>query len=150
MRFTIAALCALALAAPSLASAQAVSGWSYDYTNGVATASQLDSHNRPAVALACQPPTGDIIIRDYGFGRAARNVTTAAVKIGNLTVNIPATVEGRGRDQFVSVHLPQRPPILAGAQPHDQLTVTINNVVHAYAGDSAEQLRNVAYACWGS
>ena len=32
----------------------------------------------------------------------------------------------------------------------ETVTVTINNVVHAYAGDSAEQLRNVAYACWGS
>ena len=152
MRLTVAALCAFAaLAAPTLVSAQATSGWSYAYTNGVAAATQADNRNRTTGSLACSPPTGDIIIADYTFGRDARNVRTATVKIGNgIQVNIPATLEGRGRDQYVSVKLPQRPPILAGVQPHDQLTVTINNVTHAYTGDSGEQLRNIAYACWGS
>ena len=151
MRLTIAAvLGALAIFAPQAARGQAVDGWSYEYANGVAKASLADARGRPSVALSCQPPTGDIIIADYGFGRQ-RSVTTATVKIGGgIAVNIPATLVGRGRDQFVSVHLPQRPPILAGLQPHDQLTVTVNNVTHAYSGDSANQLRNIAYACWGS
>lgn len=152
MRLTAAALCALAaLAAPSIASAQASEGWSYAYANGVAAATQADNHNRTTVSLSCAPPTGDIVIADYGFGRAARNVRTAQVKIGNgVQVTIPATLEGRGRDQYVSVKLPQRPPILAGVQPHDQLTVTVNNVTHAYTGDSGDQLQKIAYACWGS
>jgi len=152
MRLTVAAACAFAaLVAPSLSAAQAVDGWSYAYSGGVAAATQADNHNHTTVSLSCSPPTGDIIIADYGFGRAARNVRTAIVKIGNgVQVNIPATLEGRGRDQFVSVKLPQRPPILAGVQPHDQLTVTVNNVTHAYTGDSGAQLKNIAYACWGS
>ena len=151
MRLRIAALCALAaLAAPAAVSAQAVDGWSYAYANGVASAAQADNHNHTTVSLSCSPPTGDIIIADYSFGNP-RHVTTAAVKIGNgIQVNIPATVEGRGRDQHVAVHLPQRPPILAGVQPHDQLIVTVNNVTHSYTGDSGVQLRNIAYACWGS
>ena len=151
MRLTIAAvLGALTFLAPQAAQGQASNGWNYEYAGGVAKAQQADAHGRPSVSLSCQPPTGDIIIADYGFGRQ-RRVTTAAVKVGNgITVNIPATLEGRGRDQFVSVRLPQRPPVLAGVQPHDQLTVTVNNVTHAYSGDSGEQLRNIAYACWGS
>ncbi len=151
MRLTAAALCALAVALmPSVAPAQAVDGWSYAYSDGVAAATQADNHNHTTVSLSCQPPTGDIIIADYSF-RNTRRVTTAAVKIGNgIQVNIPATIEGRGRDQHVAVHLPQRPPILAGVQPHDQLTVTINNETHSYTGDSGVQLRNIAYACWGS
>jgi hypothetical protein len=151
MRLTAAALCALAaLAAPTMVSAQATTGWDYAYNNGIAAATQAD-HNHTTISLSCAPPTGDIIIADYTFGRAARNVHTATVKIGTgIQVNIPATLEGRGRDQYVSVKLPQRPPILAGVQPHDQLTVTVNNVTHSYTGDSGEQLRNIAYACWGS
>ena len=151
MRLTIAAaLSVLALAAPSLAGAQAVDGWSYAYSGGVATAVQADNHDHTTVSLSCAPPTGEIIIADYSF-RNTRRVTMAAVKIGaGIQVNIPATVEGRGRDQHVAVHLPQRPPILAGVQPHDQLTVTVNNETHSYTGDSGVQLRNIAYACWGS
>lgn len=149
-KLTAALACLAMLAVPSLGTAQEAEGWTYAYAEGVATATQRDDRGRVTATFTCRPPTGDIIITDYTFGRAARNVSTAAVRLGNLTVNIPATAEGRGRNARVLINLPQRPPLLAGAQDTDVVTVTVNNEERVYQRGSATRLREVAYACWGS
>lgn len=143
-------VCVAVASVPAVSSAQNQEGWSYAYTDGVATATQRDDRGRITATFTCRPPTGDIVITDYTFGRAARNVSTASVRLGNLAVNIPATVEGRGRNARVLINLPQRPPILAGAQESDVVTVTVNNEERVYQRGSATRLREVAYACWGS
>lgn len=145
-----AAACALAFAAPGAVEAQNQPGWQYAYTDGVATATQRDDRGRVTATLTCRPPTGDIVITDYTLGPRARRVTTAGVTLGNLTVNVPAAVEGRGRQARVTINLPQRPPILAGVQERDVITVTVNNQTHTYLAGSGLRLKEVAYACWGS
>ena len=59
-------------------------------------------------------------------------------------------VEGRGRNRALTINLPQRPPILAGVQPNDQLSVTVNNQTHTFSEGAPAKMREVAYACWGS
>jgi opacity protein-like surface antigen len=144
------AVCALALAAPGAGVAQNQPGWSYAYTEGVATATQRDDRGRVTATFTCRPPTGDIVVTDYTLGPRARRATTAGVTLGNLTVNVPAAVEGRGRQARVVINLPQRPPILASAQERDVVTVTVNNQTHTYQPGSAMRLKEVAYGCWGS
>ena len=113
-------VCVAVLAAPSISTAQDQPGWSYAYTDGVATATQRDDRGRVTATLTCRPPDGDIIITDHTLDRAARRAQTAAVQLGALTVNVPVSVEGRGRNAAVVINLPQRPPIMAGAQAsHD-------------------------------
>jgi hypothetical protein len=152
MRKLLAGLvCAAALSVPGVSPAQtAREGWTYAYTDGVATATQRDDRDRVAVTLTCRPPEGDIIISDYTLVRSARRAQTAAVRIGQMTVNVPMAIEGRGRDRAVVIHLPQRPPILAGVQPTDRLSVTVNNETRTYGGASAMQMKDIAFACWGS
>jgi len=151
MRKVLAACAAiLALAAPGVGVAQQQPGWTYAYTDGVATATQRDDDGRVTATFECRPPTGDIVVTDYTFGRAARRVTSAAVGIGNMTVNVPATTQGRGRNAQVVVNLPQRPPILAGVQPSDRFSITVNNETRTYLEGSATRMKEVAYACWGS
>jgi hypothetical protein len=67
-----------------------------------------------------------------------------------MSVNVPMSVEGRGRDRSVVINLPQRPPILAAVQPTDRLSVTVNNETHTYMDGGPARMREVAYACWGS
>ena len=151
MRILIAAaVCAFAFAAPGAVMAQQSPGWSYSYTDGVAAATQRDDRGRVTATFTCRPPTGDIVITDYTLGPRARRVSTAGVTLGNLTVNVPASVEGRGRQARVVINLPQRPPILAGVQERDVVTVTVNDATHAYQAGSALRLKEVAYGCWGS
>jgi len=137
-----------ALAAPG-ASAQN-GAWTYAYTDGAATATQRDDNGRITATLACRPPTGDIVITDYTLPRHARRATTAAVRIGAMSVNVPMTLEGRGRSRAVVINLPQRPPILAAVQPTDRLSVMVNNETHTYLEGGPAKMREVAYACWGS
>lgn len=145
-------VCALALAAPATSPAQTRQGWSYAYVGGAATATQVDDRGRTTVTLTCRPPDGDILITDYTLGteRSSRRATRADVRVGNLSVNIPMTLEGRGRNATVVIHLPQRPPMLAGVQPTDHLSVTVNGQTRTYGGESGMMLKDVAYACWGS
>ena len=82
---------------------------------------------RVTATLTCRPPTGDIVVTDYTLARDARGARTAAVRIGAMSVNVPMTLEGRGRNRAVVINLPQRPPILAAVQPNDRLSVTVNN-----------------------
>lgn len=151
MRKLLAAcVCALALAAPTAVPAQSQPGWSYAYAGGVATATQRDDNGRVTATLTCRPPEGDIVIHDYTLVRRARGANTAAVRIGAMSVNVPMSLEGRGRDRAVVINLPQRPPILAAVQPTDRLSVTVNNQTHTYLEGGPAKMREVAYACWGS
>ncbi|HYD86103.1 MAG TPA: hypothetical protein VEA80_01380 [Vitreimonas sp.] len=146
-----ACVCALALGAPGVSSAQSEEGWRYEFTaDGVATATQRDERGRVTATITCRPPEGDIVISDFTFGRQGRRASTAAVGIGQLTVNVPAATSGRGRNQAVTINLPQRPPILAGVQPNDRLSVTVNGRTNTYLAGSAQKMREVAFACWGS
>lgn len=147
-RLFAAGVCALALAVPGVAAAQA--GWSYAYTDGVATATQRDDRGRVTATLTCRPPEGDIVIHDFTLVRRARGASTVAVRIGAMSVNVPARVEGRGRNRALVINLPQRPPILAAVQPNDQLSVTVGNETHTYMDGGPAKMREVAYACWGS
>lgn len=149
MRKLLAGLtCALALAVP--AAAQQREGWTYAFTDGVATATQTGENGRVTATMTCQPPTGDIILTDYTLARAARRATVATVRIGAMSVNVPMRLEGRGRNRTVVINLPQRPPILAAVQPNDRLSVTVNDQTHTYLEGGPAKMREVAYACWGS
>jgi hypothetical protein len=139
---------AMAGAAPN-ATAQ-TAGFTYAYANGVATATERDDRGRVTATIACRPPTGDIVLSDYTLVRQARRARTASVRVGNLSVEVPMRLEGRGRDRAVVINLPQRPPILAAVQPTDRLTVTVNGESRTLAAGSAAQMKDVAFACWGS
>lgn len=143
-------VCALALAAPGASPAQQQEGWSYAYVEGVATATERDDRGRVTATLTCRPPEGDIVISDFTLTRAGRRAQTAAVRIGNMTINVPMELKGRGRNRAVTINLPQRPPILAGVQPSDNLSVTVNNQTRTFHDGSATRMKEVAYACWGS
>jgi hypothetical protein len=138
------------LAAPGASPAQQQEGWSYAYVEGVATATERDDRGRVAATFTCRPPEGDIVISDFTLARAARRAQTAAVRIGNLSINVPVEVSGRGRNRALKINLPQRPPILAGVQPSDNLSVTVNNETRTFRDGSATRMKEVAYACWGS
>lgn len=137
----------LAFAAPSMAQAQ--TGWSYAYVDGVATATERDERGRVVATMTCRPPTGDIVLSDFTLVRAARRATTSSVRIGALSVNVPSRLEGRGRNRALTINLPQRPPILAAVQPTDQLSVTVNNQTRTFSTGGPAKMREVAYACWG-
>lgn len=143
-------VCAAALAVPSVSPAQQQEGWSYAYVEGVATATLRDNRGRVTATLTCRPPTGDIVVTDYTLARSARGASQASVRIGAMAVNVPMSLEGRGRNRAVVVNLPQRPPILAAVQPNDRLSVTVNNQTVTYADGGPARMREVAYACWGS
>ncbi len=145
-----ASVCVLALAAPGVSPAQEQPGWSYAYADGVATATQRDDRGRVTASFACSPPEGDIVLSDYTLARAGRRASSSAVRIGNLSVNVPSRVEGRGRERRLVIDLPQRPPILAAVQETDRVSVTVNNETHTYTAGSATRMQQVAYACWGS
>lgn len=151
MRKMLAAcVCALALAAPSVAISQERDSITYAYVEGVATATQRDDDGRVTATMTCRPPTGDIVISDFTLARSARRATIATVGVGAMSVNVPMTLEGRGRNRAVTINLPQRPPILAGVQPTDRVTVTVNGQTHTYLAGSANRMKEVAFACWGS
>jgi hypothetical protein len=143
-------VCAAAMAVPSVSPAQQQEGWSYAYVEGVATATLRDNRGRVTATLTCRPPTGDIVVTDYTLARSARGASQASVRIGAMAVNVPMSLEGRGRNRAVVVNLPQRPPILAAVQPNDRLSVTVNNQTVTYADGGPARMREVAYACWGS
>lgn len=145
-----ACVCAVALAVPNVSVAQQQEGWTYAYVEGVATATQRDERGRVTATMTCRPPTGDIVITDYTLARSARRANTAGVRVGNLTVNVPMELSGRGRNRAVTINLPQRPPILAAVQPSDRVSVIVNNETRTYLAGSAERMKEVAYACWGS
>ena len=151
MRKLLAAcVCALALSAPGAALAQNREAITYAYADGVATATQTDDRGRVTATLTCRPPTGDIVITDYTLARSARRATVATVGIGEVRVNVPMTLAGRGRDRAVTINLPQRPPFLAAVQPNSRLHVTVNGQTHQYLAGSADRMKEIAFQCWGS
>ncbi len=97
--------CVLALALAAPAWAQERGSWSYAYVDGVATATQRDDDGRVTATLTCRPPTGDIIIHDYTLARHGRSARTSSVRIGAMAVNVPSSVEGRGRDRALVINL---------------------------------------------
>jgi hypothetical protein len=143
------ALTALAFVfAPAPGMAQTAPGWSYAYTEGVATATRRDDDGDVVATITCRPPEG-VMVLSAQFGRDANNTRTAQVRIGQgLALNVPATTEGRGGRARVVVNLPQRPPILAAVQRDDELTVTVGNVTKGLGAGSGRQMEDVAYACW--
>ena len=144
--FAAAFACVLALAGPS--AAQTAPGWTYGYADGAATATRTED-GRVTATISCRPPDGQLVVTDHTFARAARGVRTVQIRIGQgLAISVPATSEGRGRNARVIVNLPQRPPILAGVQPQDELAITVSNVTHTYGRGSGVQMEQVAYACW--
>jgi len=145
-----AALCIATLATPSFSAAQSQSTWTNSYTDGVVTATETDSHGRVTAMIQCRPTTGDIVLSDFTLARDGRRARTSGVGIGNMTVNVPSRVERNGRDDALMINLPQRPPILAGVQPSDHITVTVNNRTHTLSDGSAVKMKEVAYGCWGS
>ena len=151
MRTVAALACAMALAAPGAAFSQdaTASSWTSEYTDGVVTATEHDSHGRVTATITCRPPDGVMVLTDYTLVNAGRRAQRADVKIGNLTVNIPSRVDGRGRDQALRIDLPQRPPILAGVQPTDHITITVNRQTRELSDGSATKMQEVAYGCWG-
>ena len=142
-----AAMGALAvLAAPGVSAAQ--SGWTYQYIEGIAIATQRNLDGDVTATMTCRPPDGVLVITDHTFNRAARGVETAAVRVGALSINVPAESQGRGRRARVTVDLPQSPPVLAGVRAEDELSVTVNGTTHTYGRGSGQQMKDVAYACW--
>ena len=150
MRAVAALACALTLMAPGAVRAQNTAGWTSDYTDGVVTATERDDHGRVTATITCRPPDGVMVLSDFTLANAGRRAQRADVKIGNLSLNIPSRVEGRGRDQALRIDLPQRPPILAGVQPNDHVTITVNRQTRELSDGSAVKMKEVAYGCWGS
>jgi hypothetical protein len=140
----------MALMAPGAVLAQNTAGWTSDYTDGVVTATERDDHGRVTATITCRPPDGVMVLSDFTLANAGRRAQRADVKIGNLSVNIPSRVEGRGRDQALRIDLPQRPPILAAVQPNDHITITVNRQTRELSDGSAVKMKEVAYGCWGS
>ena len=69
-KLLVGVVCAMALAAPSVAPAQQQEGWSYAYLEGVATATLRDGRGRTTATLTCRPPTGDIVLTDFTLARS--------------------------------------------------------------------------------
>lgn len=149
MRTVMAAACALTVLTGA-AAAQPVPGWTYAYVEGAATATHTDDEGDVVATLSCRPPDGVMVLTDHKFGRAARGVSTVAVRVGQMTINVPARTEGRGGRARVVIDLPQRPPVLAGVQRDDTLSVTANNVTHSYGPGSGRQMEEIAHACWST
>ena len=148
-RFAVA-LFALTALTPSLSAAQTAGTWSYAYTDGVATATETDDHGRVTATITCRPPDGVMVLSDYTLARDGRRARTAAVGIGNLTINVPSRVQRNGRQDALMIDLPQRPPILAAVQPTDHITIGVNRRSRVLSDGSAVKMKEVAYGCWGS
>lgn len=144
------ALCLATLALPGVGAAQDQSTWTNSYTDGVVTATETDSHGRVTAMIQCRPPTGDLVLSDFTLAGQGRRARTSGVGIGNMTVNVPSRVERNGRQDALMINLPQRPPILAGVQPTDHITITVNNRSRVLSDGSAVKMKEVAYGCWGS
>lgn len=153
MRKSLAAAALFALAfvsAPAPAAAQSPPGWSYAYTDGNAVATRRDEDGDTIATITCRPPDG-VMVLSAEFGRDARSTRSAQIRIGQgMALNVPASTEGRGRRARVVIDLPQSPPILAGVQHDDEISVTVGNVTKTLGQGSGRQMQEIAYACWSS
>jgi hypothetical protein len=138
------------LATPGVSFAQDQATWTSSYVDGAVTATETDSHGRVTAMIQCRPPTGEIVLSDFTLARDGRRAPRAGVGIGNMTVNVPSRVDRNAGNDALMINLPQRPPILAGVQPNDHITVTVNNRSHVLSDGSALKMKEVAYGCWGS
>jgi len=140
-------LAAAAFAALTLAAGPAAANWTfgYDTTAGLVTATNMDGNN-VAVSFTCRPPTGEILITDYTLGRVRG--TEAAVRVGDLTINVPARAERVNRRRAVVIPLPQSPPVLAAVREGVPMSVGIGGRTHELAPGAGVKLREVAQSCW--
>ena len=145
-----AALCIAIFATPGFSAAQSQATWTSSYTDGVVTATETDDHGHVTALITCRPPDGAITVSDFTLAGAGRHARTSSIGIGNLTVTVPSRVARNGRQDALMIDLPQRPPILAGVQPTDHITVTVNNRSRVFSDGSAMKMKEVAYGCWGS
>src|SRR4029078_3106111 len=145
-----AALCIATLATPGFSAAQSQSTWTNSCTDGVVTATETDNHGRVTAMIQCRTTTGDLVLSDFTLARDGRRARTSGVGIGNMTVNVPSRVERNGRDDALMINLPQRPPILAGVQPSDHITVTVNNRTHTLSDGRAGKMKEDTDGCWSS
>lgn len=144
MRHALAAAILLSLALPATAQS---SNWTFQYLNGVSTAATTDDRGRPSATFTCRPPTGDLIITEYTLGR--RRADRAEVRVGTMSITVPARIERQGRDRMLVIPLPQAPPILAAAlDPQAAVTITADGRNRTLPEGAGAKLREVAYACW--
>ncbi len=140
-------LAAAAFAAITLAAGPAAANWTfgYDTTAGLVTATNMDGDD-VAVSFTCRPPSGEILITDYTFGRVRGN--QAAVRVGDLTINVPARGERVNRRRALVIPLPQSPPVLAAVREGVPMSVAIGGRTHELAAGAGVKLREVAQSCW--
>ncbi|NWG54700.1 MAG: hypothetical protein HXY28_13380 [Hydrogenophilaceae bacterium] len=139
------ASCASAPSAPT--SARSTGSWtfSYDSATGLSTAEQRDADGSVSARVTCQTPSGDMMVTDYRLG-GGRGETRARFTIGQETIDVPATSDGR----TLTVRLPRRPPNL-GSYAHlsrDPVSMSAGGATHAYAADALEKFALVANSCW--
>lgn len=140
------ALACLGLAAAVPAAAQSAA-WSfvYDGGSGLATATMRDDGD-VAVTFTCQAPAGEIMVSDFTLGRG--RASTATIRIGEFSMNVPSRVERVGRKRALVIPLPQSPPVLAAVGPDRAMTISAGGRSHTLAPGAGERLREVAYNCW--
>lgn len=145
MRIFLAAACLIALAAT--ASAQS-GNWTYRYDAALGHAlAQSREDGDLAATFHCRPPNGDLVITDYTLGR--RRVDQAQVRVGDISITVPARTDRVDGERALIISLPQAPPILAGAlHPTAAMTVTAGGRSHTLAQGAGQKLREVAYNCW--
>lgn len=145
MRIFLAAACLIALAATASAQSGA---WTYRYDAAVGHALAQSRDGGDLVAsFHCRPPNGDLVITDYTLGR--RRVDQAQVRVGDISITVPARTDRVDGERALIISLPQAPPILAGAlHPTAAMTVTAGGRSHTLAQGAGQKLREVAYNCW--
>ncbi len=145
MRIILAAACLLALAGTAAAQSN---NWTYRYdaAAGLAVAQSRDGGDLSAT-FTCRPPDGQLVITDYTLGR--RRVSEAQVRVGDITITVPARQERADGKRVLVISLPQAPPILAGAlQPTAAMSITAGGRSHTLQEGAGTRLREVAYNCW--
>jgi len=145
VRIILAAACLLAFAGTAAAQSN---NWTYRYdaSAGLATAQSRDGGNLSAT-FTCRPPDGQLVITDYTLGR--RRVNQAQVRVGDMTITVPARQDRVGRDRVLVISLPQAPPILASAlSPSAAMSITAGGRSHTLQEGAGTRLRDVAYNCW--
>ncbi|MGE3142135.1 MAG: hypothetical protein AB7L65_02335 [Hyphomonadaceae bacterium] len=152
MRAILIAFAAFACFAPlSVTTARAddeTGAWMYAYDTaaGMAVARQQDRRGDVAAMFSCRPPNGDLTIADFELGR--QRTQTATVRIGDLSITVPARNDRVNGDRALVIPLPQSPPVLAGVREGAVMTISVGNRSHTLAQGAGQKLREVAYACW--
>lgn len=145
MRTFLAAACLLALAGTAAAQSN---NWTfrYDAAAGLAIAQSRAGGDLDAT-FTCRPPDGELVITDYTLGR--RRVNEAQVRVGEISITVPARTDRVDGQRALIISLPQAPPILAGAlHPTAAMSITAGGRSHTLQEGAGTRLREVAYNCW--